>query len=255
MDETERLAAIWARMVAVLQDVVREFNITQDELHTAAEYLTRAAHAGVMRSLVDVALSMTSVDAFQQANTTRSNPEGPYYRPGAPIRPDGVLLERPTGETAKSLTVRGRVTDAESGEPLANAELDLWQADECGNYDHVGFHLRGRVRADGDGAYEFTTLVPAEYTEHDEDPIGELFTALGRHNYRAAHIHLKVHVDGQERLTTQLYMADARHIDSDYVIGAVSADLIVNRQPLDSRKSVATFDLAVPSPERPQERR
>lgn len=246
MDKQERLSLVWSRIVPLLQDLVRELEITQDELHVAADYLTRTAKAGVMRSLLDSTLSMAAVEAVEgRIAGTRPNPEGPYFRLDAPLRPDGSLLEQPPGENAEVLTVRGRVLDGRSGRPIPGAELHLWQADENGIYDVRGSHLRGRVRADEQGRYAFTTVVPADYREHDKDPLGELYAAMGRQTYRAGHIHVKVFVDSREVLTTQMYMADAPNLACDYVLGAVSDDLVVARKPDVDGRSVATFDFFV----------
>jgi hypothetical protein len=118
MDKQERLSLVWSRIVPLLQDLVRELEITQDELHVAADYLTRTAKAGVMRSLLDSTLSMAAVEAVEgRIAGTRPNPEGPYFRLDAPLRPDGSLLEQPPGENAEVLTVRGRVLDGRSGRP------------------------------------------------------------------------------------------------------------------------------------------
>jgi len=62
MSRQERLNAIWARTVEKLKEVVREFDITEDELHAAGDYLNRLGQSGMGRSLVDVALAMTAVD-------------------------------------------------------------------------------------------------------------------------------------------------------------------------------------------------
>jgi len=69
--------------------------------------------------------------------------------------------------------------------------------------------------------------VPNDYAEHDHDPIGELFRAMGKTNTRAAHIHLKVTTGSKLRLTTQMFMPTSDFLDRDYVEGAVSDDLIL----------------------------
>ena len=46
MDQ-ERLSAIWARTVEKLQEVVREFGITEDELHQAGRYFDRLGQVGM----------------------------------------------------------------------------------------------------------------------------------------------------------------------------------------------------------------
>lgn len=230
MDQ-ERLRAVWARTVEKLQEVVREFKITEDELHEAGAFLDRLGRTGMCKSLIDVGLAMTSVDVVTAAKGgTRPNLEGPYYGVH-PLRPDGNLIEHEPSPDAPRLKLEGTVTDAATGKPVAGARLDFWQADSAGLYDRKGSHLRGIVIADASGHYEVTTIVPNDYSEHDNDPIGELFRAMGRPNTRAAHIHVKVSVDGRLLLTTQLFMPTSHFLDRDYVEGAVSDDLIIKLEP------------------------
>lgn len=222
-----RLDAIFKRIVADMKVVVRDFEITQDELHVAGDYLNRLGQAGYCRSLLDVALAMTSVDVTGGSRKgTRQNLEGPYHRPH-PDRTDGVLYEGAVPAGMPSLALSGTVTDAETGKLIPGARLDFWQADSNGIYDREGLHLRGVVTADEEGRYVLRTVLPNDYSEHDHDPIGELFRAMNKHNTRAAHIHLKASVDGRVLLTTQLFMPTSGFLDKDYVEGSVSQDLII----------------------------
>lgn len=226
-DQAERLEAIWQRIVADMKQVVRDFHITQDELHVAGDYFNRLGQSGMCRSLFDVALAMTSVAVTGESNKgTRQNLEGPYHRPH-PERPDGALYSGPCPEGMPPLTISGTVRDATTGAPLPGARLDFWQADSNGIYDRQGDHLRGVVIADTQGNYTLHTILPHDYSEHDHDPLGELFRAMGRHNTRAAHIHLKASTNGVVHLTTQIFMPTSSFLATDYVEGAVSDDLIM----------------------------
>lgn len=239
-----RLKAIHARVVEKLKEVVREFAITQDELHVAGDFLNRLGQVGMCRSLVDVSLAMTSVDVTMDKNGTRPNLEGPFHKDGAPERPDGNLLEHAM-PGAPILAMRGVVTDSLSGAPIEGAVVDIWQADHEGHYDRKGFHLSGRMRTDAEGRYQVETVVPKDYSDHDHDPIGELYRAMGRHNRRAAHIHLKLLVDDVEHLNTQLFIPGNPYLDSDYVEGAVSDDLILDMHPAGDNRFTAVFDIVV----------
>ena len=249
VEGNERLKAIYARTVEKLKDVVREFEITQDELHLAGDYLNRLGKAGFCRSLLDVALAMTSVDVTARVEGgTRPNLEGPFHRAAAPLRPDGDLFGAAEPEPGTPvLCLSGRVTDAVTGAPLSGAILDFWQADDEGHYDLDRFSLFGKVPVDSDGRYRVRTAVPRDYSDHDHDPIGELFRAMGRHNRRSAHIHLKVWREGRCLLTTQLFIPGNAYLSSDYVEGAVSDDLLLDMSPVPGRPDTyqAEFDIAV----------
>ena len=245
-EESTRIEAIWLRTVEKMKEVVREFRVTQDELHVAGDYFNRLGQAGMCRSLIDVALAMTSVEASGGADRgTRPNLQGPYHA-AHPTRGDGRLFSRIPDPDQPRLTLRGQVRDADSGRPVPGASLDFWQADSNGIYDRAGDHLRGIICSDPDGSYELHTVVPNDYSEHDHDPIGELFRAMGKHNTRAAHIHLKASVGGRELLTTQIFMSLSKFLDKDYVEGAVSDDLTVELRPNPSGSGfVAEFDISL----------
>jgi catechol 1,2-dioxygenase len=249
VDGDPRLKAIYARTVEKMKEVVREFAITQEELHVAGDYFNRLGQSGFSRSLIDVALAMTSVDATARlANGTRPNLEGPFHRDVSPLRPDGDLFagrEPPAGSPV--LLLSGRVTDVATGAPLAGAIVDIWQADDDGHYDLETLQLFGKVPVDAEGRYRVRTTVPKDYSDHDHDPIGELFRAMGRHNRRSAHIHVKVWHGGRCLLTTQLFIPGNPYLDSDYVEGAVSDDLLLDLVPVEGVENMfaAEFDLAV----------
>jgi catechol 1,2-dioxygenase len=190
---------------------------------------------------------MASMDVTRSSpGGTRQNLEGPFHRDGAPVREDGCLFDKAPPETMTRLLMSGRVLDAATGEPLEGAVLDIWQADGEGVYDHDGFQWRGIVRSKGDGSYGVETVVPRDYSEHDGDPIGELFSAMGRHNRRAAHIHLMASHPGYVSLTTQIFMPNSQHLKDDYVEGAVSEDLTLRFEPVagsEGRAVQSRFDI------------
>ena len=76
---------------------------------------------------------------------------------------------------------------------------------------------------------------------------GELFRAMGRHNRRSAHIHVKIWRAGRCLLTTQLFIPGNPYLESDYVEGAVSDDLIIDMKPVAGADNLfeARFDFAV----------
>ena len=119
---------------------------------------------------------------------TGADIEGPFYRPGVPIRSDLDLY----GETADALILAGTVTDS-ACRPIENAVVEIWHANPAGDYDITTDEKRyyGQVATDASGAYSFITLMPGRY--------------LNGPTYRPAHIHMKVFVGTTERLTTQIY--------------------------------------------------
>lgn len=113
---------------------------------------------------------------------TAPQTEGPFFKPRSPERSD--LREPGTG--ARQLELSGLVL-TRSCRPLHGAVVDLWHADERGEYDNIGFRYRGHVVTGPDGVFRFRTIVPAIYSG------------------RTRHYHVKVQAAGSRLLTTQLY--------------------------------------------------
>lgn len=116
---------------------------------------------------------------------TSPNQEGPFYSPGSPEKTS--LIEE--GMPGVPIMILGRVFDQDC-RPIPGAKLDFWLADVDGEYDNVGYRLRGHVMTDQEGYYTLESIEPTAYTG------------------RPPHIHVKVFsADGEDLLTTQMYFA------------------------------------------------
>jgi protocatechuate 3,4-dioxygenase beta subunit len=111
--------------------------------------------------------------------------DGPYFKPSSPQRAD--LVEP---DTKAQLVELSGVVLTRSCRPVARALVDLWHADERGEYDRAGFRYRGHLYTDGEGRYRFRTILPAIYAG------------------RTRHYHIKVQAPERPVLTTQLYFPD-----------------------------------------------
>ncbi|MDO9384074.1 MAG: protocatechuate 3,4-dioxygenase [Hyphomicrobiaceae bacterium] len=128
---------------------------------------------------------------------------GPFYPNDwtGDIDNDLVLVQ---GEAAKALGhithVSGKILDA-AGQPVRNAQVEIWQCDANGIYRHPrdtswfakrerdpGFQSRGRMTTDAEGNYSFRTIRPVAYPG------------------RTPHIHVKVDAPGKDQLVTQMYV-------------------------------------------------
>ena len=122
----------------------------------------------------------------------------------------------------------GKVTNVR-GEPLANAQVSVWQTGADGLYDiqvdASGTDYRGVFTADAQGNFLIRTVRPIGYSIPMDGPVGKLVQAQGRHGMRPAHIHFLVSAPGYRELVTALYVKGDAHIADDVVFGS-SADLV-----------------------------
>jgi protocatechuate 3,4-dioxygenase beta subunit len=113
---------------------------------------------------------------------TQPEIEGPFYRPRSPERAD--LIEG--AAKARLVDLQGYILTRRC-RPVARVLVDLWHADQNGDYDNQGFRWRGHIVTDATGQYRFRTIMPAPYPG------------------RTRHYHFKVISVGRQLLTTQLY--------------------------------------------------
>jgi protocatechuate 3,4-dioxygenase beta subunit len=149
---------------------------------------------------------------------TPSQTEGPYFTPNSPER-TSLLEPRMPGTL---LTVTGYVLSS-SCQPVAGALIDFWQADDAGEYDNVGYRLRGHQYTDTAGRYTLETIVPGLYPG------------------RTRHIHLKVQAPSAPVLTTQLYFPDEPRNARD---GIYNATLLLAMQETENG-NVGRYDFVV----------
>ncbi len=127
---------------------------------------------------------------------TEPSIEGPFFKPRSPERADLVA----NGTQGRIFALEGFVL-TRGCRPVSGALLDLWHADENGDYDESGYRYRGHLLADAQGRYRFRTIMPGLYPG------------------RTRHYHFKVQAPRQPILTTQLYFPDEpRNARDDYFL-------------------------------------
>ncbi len=113
---------------------------------------------------------------------------GPYYLPDAPFR----STLNPENHQGQVLKVSGKVLLNDCVTPAPETTIDIWHADETGEY--VNDWYRGQIITDEQGNYSFETVIPKGYGEG---------TA-----YRPPHIHFKIFRAKREVITSQMFFPD-----------------------------------------------
>jgi protocatechuate 3,4-dioxygenase alpha subunit len=151
---------------------------------------------------------------------TPSQTIGPFFHFSLPWA-GGADLAGPV-PAGRVIEVSGRVLDG-AGEPVADALLEIWQADAAGAYGgSKGFAGFGRCPTDEAGRYRFRTLFPGRAAA----PGGGL---------QAPHIAMSVLARGLlKRLATRIYFEDGAGNAEDPILGLAPAErratLVARRQ-------------------------
>ena len=114
---------------------------------------------------------------------TPAQTAGPYFTPNSPEKSN---LAADVAGRGTAVVLSGTVVTTDC-RPVDRALVDLWHADDDGEYDDDGYRLRGHVFTDAQGRYRFETIVPGIYPG------------------RTRHYHVKVQAPNGPVLTTQLY--------------------------------------------------
>jgi alcohol dehydrogenase class IV/protocatechuate 3,4-dioxygenase beta subunit len=232
-----RVGRLLGDLARHLHEFVRHNDVTEAEWLHAIDFLTRTGQISSATRQEFVLLSDTLgvssvVDLLTNSRTPRTTPSavlGPFYVADPPTAGPGADIS--AGLPGTPLWVDTRVVDP-SGNPVSGATVDVWQSNEDGFYDVQlpdlhGPALRARLSSDGDGRIRFWSILPSEYPIPGDGPVGQMLEAVGRHPYRAPHLHFMISADGYRRLVTQLFVAGGAYLDSDTVFG-VKTGLVVD---------------------------
>ena len=142
--------------------------------------------------------------------------EGPFYPDRIPEDTDNDLVKNGKNSVeagGKILILNGILVNLYS-QPVNRVSIEIWQTDKNGVYMHSGSFARdimdkqfqgfGRTKTDRNGRFFFRTLVPTEYPG------------------RTPHIHMKLWREGQNVLTTQLYIHNHPQNESDFLFHRMS---------------------------------
>jgi len=106
---------------------------------------------------------------------TPADADGPFYRPGAPVR----------SQIGSGYLLMGEVKSAANCAPIGGARIEIWMAGPDGLYDD---RWRATIFAGNNGRYHFASHIPGQYGS------------------RPPHIHLIANAPGFEELITQHYL-------------------------------------------------
>ena len=161
-----------------------------------------AATSGTSAASTSAATGAATTAAAGTVALAPEMTEGPYYLDLDLVRAD-IREDREGAALALTLSV----IDVITGAPVSGAAVDIWHCDANGFYSGFvsqsaaanggtdltddGTFLRGTQLSDASGNVTFTTIYPGWYQG------------------RTVHIHVKVHVNGSEIHTGQLFFDDS----------------------------------------------
>lgn len=251
-----RLRRVLTSLVDHLHAFAKEVDLSQAELDTAIEFLTRTGQACtdvrqefvLLSDVLGLSMLVDAIENRSPVGATSSTVLGPFHMVDSPPRElgDSIALA-PGGEPT---LVTGQVLSVDGSE-LPGALIDVWQADEKGFYDVQvpdevpERNLRGLFTCDEHGRFVFRTILPAPYPIPDDGPVGELLAATRRHPYRPAHIHFIAGAEHHAPVTTHIFVAGSPYLDSDTVFG-VKDDLVLDFPLVEDGELAERYDLDKP---------
>jgi hydroxyquinol 1,2-dioxygenase len=228
-----RIQQVMRSLVSHLHAFVNEVQLTEDEWFKGIDFLTRTGHITddrrqefiLLSDVLGVSMQVIGLNHQTSSGATASTVFGPFYVEDSPAFANGDDLAN--GAAGEPCFLHGSVLST-SGEPIPNAVLEIWQADENGFYDvqqkdFSSVYGRGHLHSDREGKYFFWSVKPAAYPIPQDGPVGELLEAASRSPMRPAHVHFMIKAPGYKTLITHVFKEGDPFLDSDAVFGVKSS--------------------------------
>ena len=231
--KVQRFQQVTQSLVQHLHAFVTDVQLTEDEWFKGIEFLTRTGHITddkrqefiLLSDVLGVSMLVIGLNHKTSARATASTVSGPFFVEDSPPFENGDDIAN--GAPGEPCFLHGRVLST-SGEPIPNALIEIWQADENGFYDvqqkessHV--YGRGHLTSLAEGRYFFWSVKPAAYPIPQDGPIGELLEAANRSPMRPAHVHFMIKAPGYKTLITHVFKEADPYLDADAVFGVRSS--------------------------------
>lgn len=226
---SERFQELMQSLVRHLHAFAAEVELTEDEWFAGIEFLTRTGHITddkrqefiLLSDVLGLSMLVIGLNHRKPPAATPSTVFGPFFVEGSPGFANGDDIAG--GAPGEPCLVMGRVIST-TGEPVPDAHMEVWQADDDGLYDVQLPDLqeargRGHLRSDADGRYWFWSVKPTAYPIPVDGPVGTLLQNANRSPMRPAHIHFMVTAPGYQTVTTHVFADGDPYLDSDAVFG------------------------------------
>jgi protocatechuate 3,4-dioxygenase beta subunit len=159
---------------------------------------------------------------------------GPFYTANAPLLSSNDLAL--ATETGERIQINGHITNLDCTQVLQDVTVEMWHANDAGEYDNSGYNLRGKVISDTYGNFTFETILPGKY--------------LNGAQYRPSHIHFKFTPSNAAPIVTQLYFEGDTSIPIDAAASITSGEFdathrIITLTPDTTGKKIGYWDIAL----------
>lgn len=251
-----RLKEILSSLVTHLHAFARDVRLTEEEWFQGIEFLTATGQKCtstrqefiLLSDVLGLSMLTVSMQNNKPQGCTESTVFGPFHVPNAPQYENGADIAN--GASGQPCHVHGFIR-GKDGEAIANATIDVWQADDEGHYDVQKEGLdhaqaRGVLHSRADGSYDFKSIVAEAYPIPTDGPVGHMLEATRRSAWRPAHLHFMIQAPGYQTLITHVFRRGDQHLEADPVFG-VRQSLIADWVPRSDGMTELTFDFILNS--------
>ena len=229
-----RFKQILTSLTNHLHEFARDVKLTEEEWMQGIQFLTAVGQKCddkrqemiLLSDTLGLSMLVVALNHQKPPGCTEATVFGPFHTDKAADFKNGDDMSM--GAAGEPAFIRGKVSGLD-GKPVANALLDVWQADGDGIYDvqytdkDGALFARGRLNADTGGKYWFKSILPEFYSIPVDGPVGSMMKEAARHPYRPAHLHFMIQAPGYEKLVTPVFRKDDQYLESDAVFGVRSS--------------------------------